>query len=288
MMRSLLKRLLSLAAANDHAWAALDATILTVARYAESERRRKTQPPDRQAVIDEAIRTVFPELRIRHGPFRGMKYPEAKSSGSSLFPKLIGSYEREIEPILEKVCNTQYTDIVNIGCGEGYYAIGLALRIRSARVFAYDTDPEAILRCQRMAALNEVDGRLTTGFLCNSETLASLSSSGKLLIVSDCEGYEKELLSEDLVPLLARHDLLVEVHDFVDIEISDVIRQRFERSHVIEAIQSLDDIRRAKAYSYEELGRYDLATRRILLGEYRPAIMEWFYMTPRVDVSGQS
>lgn len=287
-MRSMLKRLVSLAAANDRAWAILDATILTVARYAESERRRKTQPPDRQAVIDEATRTVFPELTIRYGPFSGMRYPEAKSSGSSLFPKLIGSYEKEIEPILEKICNTQYTDIVNIGCGEGYYAIGLALRLPSARVFAYDTDPEAILRCMRMAALNGVDGRLTTGSLCNTEALASLSSSGKLLIVSDCEGYEKELLSDDLVPLLAHHDLLVEVHDFVDIEISDVIRQRFERSHVVEAIQSLDDIKKAKSYSYDELRGYDLATRRILLGEYRPAIMEWFYMRPRGDLSGPS
>jgi len=284
----MLKRLVSLAAANDRAWAILDATILTVARYAESERRRKTQPPDRQAVIDEATRTVFPELTIRYGPFSGMRYPEAKSSGSSLFPKLIGSYEKEIEPILEKICNTQYTDIVNIGCGEGYYAIGLALRLPSARVFAYDTDPEAILRCMRMAALNGVDGRLTTGSLCNTEALASLSSSGKLLIVSDCEGYEKELLSDDLVPLLAHHDLLVEVHDFVDIEISDVIRQRFERSHVVEAIQSLDDIKKAKSYSYDELRGYDLATRRILLGEYRPAIMEWFYMRPRADLSGPS
>ena len=35
-----------------------------------------------------------------------------------------------------------------------------------------------------------------------------------------------------------------------------------------------------RSYEYDELRGYDRATRRILLAEKRPAIMEWLYLTP--------
>lgn len=45
-------------------------------------------------------RDVFPDLIVKHGPFKGMKYPAVKSVGSSLFPKLLGCYEKEIQGII--------------------------------------------------------------------------------------------------------------------------------------------------------------------------------------------
>jgi hypothetical protein len=234
--------------------------------------------------VADVMKTMFPDPMVKHGVFKGMKYPEIKSGSDACFPKLLGSYEKEIQPILEEICKNTYTEIVNIGCAKGYYAVGLAMRIPTAKVFAYDSNEKAVRLCKRIAELNKVDQRIITGSFCTVETLRAIPFTKKGLIISDCEGYEKELFVEELVPLLADHDLLIEIHDFIDITISSLIRQRFEKTHAIEVIQSVDDIKKAQTYSYEELGDYDLATRKILLAETRPAIMEWFYMKPRKEL----
>jgi hypothetical protein len=173
-----------------------------------------------------------------------------------------------------------YSEIINIGCAEGYYAVGLAMRIKEAKVYAYDTDEDAITFCKQMAQLNNVFERVVTGPFCDKYTLQSIPVTTKAFIICDCEGCEKELFKEEIVPLLANYDLLIEIHDFIDIEISPVIEERFTNTHSIEVIQSIDDIAKAYTYHYEEIMDYDLATRRTLLAEHRPAIMKWFYLTP--------
>ncbi|MEM7132757.1 MAG: class I SAM-dependent methyltransferase [Chloroflexota bacterium] len=229
----------------------------------------------------ETLRVLSPDFTVKHGPFKGMIYPVDKIVGIRLAVKLLGSYERELQPMIEQICSNEYTEIVNIGCGEGYYAVGLAMRNRTVKVFAYDKDRRNIRLCKKMARMNNVAERLVTGSFCDANTLRAVPLTTKALIICDCEGYEKKLFTEGLVPFLANHDLLIEVHDCFDSEISSVIRQLFERTHVIETIQSIDDITKAHSYSYEELHGYDLPTRKLLLAESRQAIMEWFYMTPR-------
>jgi len=277
-MKSLVKRLVSRAVQNDHVWTALDSTILRAFHYAELMRRRAKE----HSIVSPAIQMLFPNLRIAHGPFQGMKYPRAQSVNSCLFPKLLGSYERELHQILETICNANYTEIVDIGCAEGYYAVGLAMRIPTAKVFAYDTDGTAKAMCEELAELNHVRQRIVIGSFCDVETLHSIPFSGRGLIFSDCEGYEKSLFTPEVVPFLCHHDLLIETHDLADIEISSQIRQRFKNTHAITAVQSIDDIIKAHTYSYEELCDYDLSSRKILLAEDRAVIQEWLYMTPRL------
>lgn len=228
--------------------------------------------------IKNAINMNCPDLVVLNGPFKGMKYPGVESFGSELFPKLLGSYEKETHCVIEEVCKQEYTEIVNVGCAEGYYAIGLALRFPKAKIYAYDTNSKAVRFCQKMAKLNNVDQRVIIGGFCSSETLQQFNFRGKGLIISDCEGYETSLFSERLIPFLANHDLLVELHDFIDINISSIIRKRFEMTHEIVTIESIDDIKKAQTYNYEELNGFDLKERKCLLGEGRPSIMQWYYM----------
>jgi hypothetical protein len=275
-MKPLIKKAISRAVRNDRVWKIVNATIVRIARYAERERNRAPY-----AVVQDAITTISPDLTVRHGVFRGMKYPTDTSAVTVLIPKLLGLYEREIQPALEAICSTPYTEIVNIGCAEGYYAVGLAMRIPGARVFAYDINKQALRLCRRMARMNHVSGRLTTGAFCDANTLNGIPLTGRALILSDCEGYEQELFTEETAPLLAGHDLLIEIHDFVHAGISSHIRKLFEATHAIEVFQSLDDAKKVELYDCHELEGFDLATRKILLAEHRPAIMEWFYLKAR-------
>lgn len=281
-MKRILKALVSRIVRNDPLWSLLDRTVLAAARYAEGERRKalSAQSP-LNLLLASAIRSVCPDLVVRHGVFQGMKYPAAQATGSALFPKLLGSYERELHPVIEAICREDYSEIVDVGCAEGYYAVGLARRIPTARIYAYDTNPEACRLCRGMAELNGVSDRITMGSFFDVEALKTIPFTRKALILSDCEGFEKQLFRKETADLLASCDLLVEVHDFIDITISSYIRELFEPTHEIEVIQSLDDIKKAQTYHFEELASYDLAARKKLLAERRPAIMEWFWMRAR-------
>ncbi len=43
------------------------------------------------------------DLTVLHGPFVGMKYPGTEAAGSAFIPKLLGSYEKELHPLLERL-----------------------------------------------------------------------------------------------------------------------------------------------------------------------------------------
>jgi len=279
-MKSLIKIVIHHAVQNDLLWAILNATVIPVAQYATTERRKKSLS-SLAADIENATKLISQNLTVKHGAFQGMRYPDAKSVGSALVPKLLGSYEREIQPLLERICSTEYSEIVDIGCAEGYYAVGLAMRIKTATVFAFDTDKEAIRLCNAMAKINNVARRIVTGSFCDNARLHSIPFTKRGLIISDCEGYERELFTKESASVFAHLDLLIEIHDFLDIGISSHIRGVFEASHKIEVYQSIDDIQKAHQYVYKELDGFDLPTRREILAENRPAIMEWFYMQPR-------
>ena len=278
-MEWIAKQILDRVAANDLMYAAFQHSIGRGVGYVQHVRRLIEW--NRDAVHAQVfLNDRISDLVVRHGPFRGMRYPQARSVGSTLVPKLIGSYEKELHPVIDRICNVPYTAIVDIGCAEGYYAIGLAMRISGATVYAFDTDAEATALCRAMAELNGVSSRVITGEFCSPETLASLDLGSRALIVCDCEGFEGTLFTKQTVGALADHDVLVELHDFLDIELSSSIREVFSESHDIHAVKSVDDLEKAHTYVYAELDGFDLASRKMLLAERRPAVMEWFFMTP--------
>ncbi|MGB6384374.1 MAG: hypothetical protein WBD25_06560 [Terriglobales bacterium] len=236
---------------------------------------------ERDETLRKLTQEMFPELTVAGGPFKGMRYPSGQSYGSALLPKLLGSYESELHAVLEEMLTNQYTAIVDIGCAEGYYAVGLGLRVANADVYAFDISTHARKICGDMAQLNRLDGRAHIGGFCDEAVLRSISLGSKALIISDCEGYEGTLFTREVADFLARHDIIVETHDFIDIDISSRLRDVFARTHQIRSIKSIDDIEKAHTYRYSQLDRYDTMTKRLVLGERRPAIMEWLVMTPR-------
>jgi hypothetical protein len=236
---------------------------------------------ERDETLGGLTREIFPELIVAGGPFRGMRYPALQSYASALLPKLLGSYESELHPALEEMLANEYTAIVDIGCAEGYYAVGLGLRVAHADIYAFDISPQARKLCDDMAKLNGLDGRVRIGGFCDQAALRSIPLGSRALIVSDCEGYERTLFTSEIAAMLAGHDIIVETHDFIDVDISSTLHDVFARTHQVRSIKSTDDIQKVHTYRYSQLDRYDARTRRLILNERRPAIMEWLVMTPK-------
>jgi len=122
---------------------------------------------------------------------------------------------------------------------------------------------------------------VTTHSFIDAGTLRDFNFKGKALLISDCEGYEKKLFTDELGPVLSPHDLLVEVHDFLDDTISADLIKQFKNTHNIACIRSIDDFRKAQVYSFPQLTGLDFEVILAVLSEYRPETMEWFYMKSR-------
>ncbi len=187
------------------------------------------------------LRPVERAFLARHGtqviggPFAGMRYI-GEATGSRLLPKLCGSYEVELRPALEIVFTQSYQRIVDVGCAEGYYAVGLSRRFPGTPVSAFDTDPAAHRLCAELCRLNGASEKVTVRGACTPATLREITGD-RVLLICDCEGYEFELLDNDLLGDMPHWDLLVELHDdSPGRERAASLRRRLERAHAVEVI----------------------------------------------------
>lgn len=234
-----------------------------------------------EAEVKKVMDKIFTEPVVLNGIFEGLKYPQFRSRSSSLYAKLIGSYESELDDTFKGMFadeDCQYTEILNIGCAEGYYAVGLALKYPNAMVYAYDLEKEARELTAKMAAANGVKDRVIVEKFCGPDTLKNFKFTGRGLILSDCEGYEKELFTQENINNLKNCDLVIETHDWVDLTISTNLEKLFKPSHDIEVIQSLGDNIKAKTYSYPEIDDLDVKTRYRILEEGRRFVDEWLVL----------
>ncbi|MDF2662751.1 MAG: trmB2 [Paenibacillus sp.] len=215
--------------------------------------------------------------KVRRGPFAGMRYLNEPSI-NVLVTKLLGIYEQELYDVIEnEIIPARYKRIVNVGCGDGYYAVGLALRMRKARIIAYDIKASARRKCREMARLNGTIDRLELEPFCDTGTLqdkVKRSKERRTLLFCDAEGYELELLDPDLVPSLSHCDMLVELHDFIHSGIKRAILSRFEQTHAVTLLKSAP----RDPENYPELQGLSLQERSLCVSERRPAGMEWVFL----------
>lgn len=210
------------------------------------------------------------------GPFAGLKYAP-RSVGSAYEPKLLGTYEMELRGVVERLCAADFGRIVNVGAGEGYYAVGLAVRCPAAEVVAFEGDPAGRELIRRMAQLNGVSGRVRVEGVCGpAELERELSGEARKLVVMDVEGGERALLRPEEVPALGAAHVLVELHDFIHPGLGAEIEARFRGTHRIEKIKQRP--RRAADLPFRSLLLDRWVVR--LTDEQRPVLMEWLYLRP--------
>lgn len=212
---------------------------------------------------------------VSFGPFQGLKYPPGWAD--SRFEKIIGAYEAELHPLLQTICATPYTDIINIGAAEGYYAVGLARAIPTATVHAFELDSARCQMCQTMADLNGVSSRLRLLGAADIATLRLLEPRSRPLVVCDCEGAERELLNPSAIPWLANADILVEIHDFKIPDISSTLRHRFAATHSLQVIPTAG----LNYANYPILKQLSFPEIHAMVGEERAQLMEWFWFSAK-------
>lgn len=207
------------------------------------------------------------------GPFKGMLYT-GKAAGSLAVPKLVGSYEMELNTIIESAIGRRPSMIIDIGVAEGYYAIGFARRLAEAAVHGFDTDPVARSKCLAMARLNGVEERVRIHGSCDPASLHDLLTPGSL-VICDCEGYEFELLDPSKVPALLCSDAIVEMHEHTRPGLTTAIVERFRSTHRVQLISSQS----RQATDFPCLDFLKPADQARALDEMRVYPQQWAYLT---------
>lgn len=172
------------------------------------------------------------EFLVRSGVGKGMRYPRRFAHGSVFDAKLCGSYESEIHPQIEAVFQRRaYRILVDIGCAEGYYAVGLARRFNQLRVFGFDTESAARDLMVELAAFNGVADRVFPCMRFSPHTFSVFPWEKRSLVICDCEGYEHQLFSSAIMEDIRQVDFLIELHRKEGNDIRQRLEQLFEKTH---------------------------------------------------------
>lgn len=209
---------------------------------------------------------------VQSGPFSGMLLPQDTLTALSM-PKLLGCYEAELYPVILGL--PDYRTILNIGCAEGYYAIGMARRFPQTTVYAFDILENERRTCGQAAVQNQVGERVRIEAECSQDQLRELCGSGTLILI-DCEGCEYPLLQPEAVPSLAQTDILAELHDLGPGSQPEDLLKRFQNTHEIERIYYPSVERSSPLVA--GLAPDD---QRISLKEFRDKGLEWAFLKAR-------
>ena len=129
--------------------------------------------------------------KIVGGIFKGVKHT-GEAHGSTLCPKILGSYEKEIAQELRNICKEKDT-FIDIGCAEGYYTTGIAKTSHIDTIIGVDISDSALEQARKSASINEVDHKCH--FFSEIKPAAKLIK-GKLLIMIDVDGSEISVIKE--------------------------------------------------------------------------------------------
>jgi hypothetical protein len=176
------------------------------------------------------------DQKVQDGIFHGM-IMNPMLFRQHMSPKILGTYEDEVYSFLSSIAGVKIGKVINIGCAEGYYAIGSARLWPEAAITAFDLDPVARRATERHAKLNNVDDRVSVRSRATRENIClTLGDSDLSLMIVDCEGAEFDLISPADMPALKRSYFIVELHPHIVSNVERVMIERLRSTHDVKVI----------------------------------------------------
>jgi hypothetical protein len=236
--------------------------------------RRLIELQARKLGLDRMARQVSTITggQVAAGPFAKMRL-DYEIFPAHAAPKFLGTYERELHQVIENVIALSPRFVLNVGCAEGYYAVGMALRLRGATIFAADADPKALRATVRNAQLNDVSDRVLAVGIIRSGQLSYYLQPDRSFLIMDCEGAEFTLLDPHREPILSRATVLVEVHE--EFGSKAELTDRFSSTHEVTEISQIERVAAEISISSTGLDVLDAADER------RSERTSWLFLQPK-------
>jgi len=230
----------------------------------------KKQPMSMESLRRKASARVRQktEGKIQGGPFTGVLWSSQRGAWGEFDEAsiLLGFYESELHPVIEEIIEQAPELLINVGCADGYYAIGFASRLPETRVLAVDIDETALVLTEENARINGVRVEVQTA-------LPAMSLADAVLVV-DVEGAEREILLDNPNYDFSEAKILVELHPWIDPEVREDLLSKYSLSHDVESIVSGG----RNPNSSEILREMSDDLKWAVMAEGRPRAMEWLWM----------
>ncbi|WP_372786470.1 hypothetical protein [Phenylobacterium sp.] len=213
---------------------------------------------------------------VFQGPFAGMTYLDHVAEGS-LISRLLGVYESELHPHLLAIAEAGLDCVVDVGCAEGYYAVGLARMMPGVVVHAHDIDEAALAACAELAAINGVSDRVILGGEFPSDGFEAFAGR-RVLVMVDAEGAEVDILQPAWSPALAGMNIIVETHDLYRPGALATMVERFAPTHDIVRVDQ-----QPKTFDMPPwLAEMPHLDQLLAVWEWRARATPWLVMTPKL------
>lgn len=214
-------------------------------------------------------------LKVMAGPFAGMEYVREASEGAHA-ARLFGTYESELHPHIQAFASEGLDCVIDVGCAEGYYAVGLARLMPDVTVHAFDILPRAREACAQLAAKNGVADRVIINEKFTPDGFEAFKDR-KALVIMDVEGAECDLLRPDLSPALRNMSIIVETHDLYRAGTLAELKARFAPTHHIEELRQEAKTGPLPAW-LQDVGHLD---QLLAVWEWRSSPAPWLVMRPK-------
>jgi hypothetical protein len=219
---------------------------------------------------------------IKEGLFAGGWVRKSPWSSTQYWPaQVVGVYE---SVVMEFISTLGPLDtVIDLGAAEGFYAINLRSTGIAKKVIAFDSDQAAINVMNVAVEQLKIENFELRGTATFSEVKSSVleEGPGNNLLISDIEGAEFELFSEELIQSLENWSVIIELHESGVLEASQTLKRKFMKTHFAEIaiggelkIQKLHEL-------FPKFTQLEIAN---LAHEGRSSIQHWLFARPKAAI----
>ena len=219
---------------------------------------------------------------IKYGPFKGLILAIESSDVTPDFPSMFfGTYEEELLDVLVKI-PVQFENFVNLGAGDGYYPIGALRSGIFKSSIAYEGNELRRSQMKRLAEKNNCQDSLEIRGYADENCFDEFTSDflAKSVILSDIEGGEFAIFSEDNLGKLCHSVVLIEIHEFLldhgNLKLESLLTSASKHFE----ITKLTTTRRDPS-QYKELETFTDIDRWFTVVEGRGPLMMWLLLNPK-------
>ena len=222
------------------------------------------------------------DCKVAHGEFKGMRLNKNNFwSKNDLITYILGVYEKHVVSQLIKFSKLNNKVFIDIGAADGYFAVGMAHSKFFKKVYAFEIETLARENLKKNAKDNFCDNKIFINKEANFNSLKKIIDIDEIsTILIDIEGGEFELLSKDILNLVKKCMVIIELHPNLVIDGSK------KQERLLNICEDFFEISMIESESYnpnkfEELNQFADEDRLISFGEGRGTNMQWLVLVPK-------
>jgi hypothetical protein len=198
---------------------------------------------------------------------------------SDLGAQCLGLYEKEILDFISS--QTPFDTFLDIGAADGYYAVGLLHAKMTKKAICYEISEEGQRAISRNWLRNEKPGELEIHGEANEKSIVSVAKNltENTLVLIDIEGFEFQLLSQEVLVALGKCTVIIEIHNWVDgfedryPALLRDIERFFDIAIIAPSARHTQNIELLRSYTDDN--------RLLVSSERRPCLMRFLHLTPK-------